>query len=131
MTMATDKQQSRKNGETRGEARSDADEGAKAKPEARVLWDRFRKAHASIETAKRALEAATMAESDTLRAIAKNFGTGPFQVAGVGIVSIRHRARSVVDADGKKVLDADGNAQKSEGTYFLVTMGDKQITVVE
>lgn len=123
MTTQIDTSKSTKNGNKNknGEATVAVENKPEtSKLETKSLWADFRTAFEAEKAAKAAIDSAVSNRSKAVEAIKNAMGTGPFQVAGLGLVTIRHRP-------GK---DDNGNLT-GESTYFFVSMGAKSITVVE
>jgi hypothetical protein len=86
-----------------------------SKEDMKALWGKVFEADQEVEAAKEAHNKAEQVRSAALAEIATNVGKGPFQVAGLGLVTIRSR--------GKK----DG----SEPTFFLVGKNVSEVTVID
>jgi len=103
----------------KSEAQNEAEETkgtATGAVDPKVLWDEVRSFEGKFAQVQLQMDDLTVERSKTLKAIVDSQGTGPFQIAGLGIVTIRSRKSKV---DGK------------DPVYFTVAMGSRKITVID
>lgn len=89
---------------------------ATPKVDTKALWDGVRKLEAETKRIQAELDALLDQKSDKIKAIKEAQGAGPFQVSGLGLVTIRSRKPKE-------------GAEKP--TYFFVSMGSPEITNIE
>lgn len=119
MTTVAQTEKNTKNGNKAKQVES-APAAAPSKLETKELVANFKRAHAAEQDAKSKVNAAVEARSDAVQAIKEALGTGPFQIEGLGLVTIRHRPEK-----------NDAGELTGKATYFFVSMGSKSVTVIE
>ena len=82
----------------------------------REQWNALKNVDAEIQAIQEKLDEAQVLKSELIREIVISQGAGPFQVPGHGLVTIRSRK---------------GKLEGAPTTFFLVTQGNKQVTVIE
>jgi hypothetical protein len=91
-------------------------ETATPKVDTKALWASVRTLEAESKRVQAELDSLLDRKSDIIKAIKEAQGAGPFQVAGLGLVTIRSRKPKE-------------GAEKP--TYFFVSMGSPEITTIE
>jgi len=92
-----------------------------SKSEIDNLFAKITAAEAKVTKAQDAVMAAINERSEAVLAVKTALGTGPFNVKGRGLVTIRSRAQK------EEVENEDGTVEKQETgkfTHFLVGQGD-------
>lgn len=125
MTMHTAEKTKSKNGKTSETAKHDAPtvENAPASAgttpgsvDTKALWAEIRVIEAEAQRVQAEMDKLAEKRSGVLGQLQQSLGSGPFQVAGLGLVNIRSRKSKV---EGKP------------DTYFFVSIGTKSVTVIE
>lgn len=82
----------------------------------RKLWDEIRDIEEREKTIQMQLDSLNFERSSVVKQIKEVSGTGPFQVSGLGLVTIRSRKSKI---EGRP------------DTYFLVSQGNREVTVID
>lgn len=118
MTMQTTEKKPKTNGKTHSAADSapEKDPTATSDIDAKALWAAVKAVEAESTELQNKLEGITGKRSALLSQLKHSLGIGPFQISGLGLVTIRSRKSKVEGAPD---------------TFFFVSMGSKSIQVID
>lgn len=97
-------------------AKVDVSNGSESVVDVKKLWDEIRDIADRESKLRMQMDSLAFECSAVIKQIKETAGTGPFQVSGFGVVTIRSRKSKI---EGRP------------DTYFFVTVGGKEITVID
>ena len=108
---------SKKNGQQAAQDEAETSKSQETvKLDPKVLFASIRELEGKATQLQLQMDDLNAKRSAVIGQIQQTSGTGPFQIAGVGLVTIRSR-KSKVEGKGD--------------TYFFVTMGKREVTVID